>query len=112
MKTKNEKVTGLFAFWRYDSYPYVLGAEISMMSEKGSVYAPSYQGWFKPIKVMPAKAGLALLDKLEKMRADHREATHLLNATWNGTLFELMPEARDADHSYPGFPRKIEDDPE
>ena len=33
----------LFAFWRYDQYPYILGAEVTDVNYKGKVYAPSYQ---------------------------------------------------------------------
>lgn len=111
-KPKNDKieeVNGLFAFWRYDLYPYVLGAEISRMNDKGNAYAPSYQGWFTPIKVMPARAGKALYERIEQMRAEHRAARSALDAEWNKALFDLMPEARSQDHTYAGFPRKVDD---
>lgn len=116
-KSKNpkiEEVKGLFAFWRYDLYPYVLGAEIDAMTDKGSVHAPSYSrsyadGWFTPIKVMPAKAGKALRDKIEQLRANHATAVVRLNAQWNETLFNVLPEARDLERTYAGFPRKVDD---
>lgn len=111
---KIEQVKGLFAFWRYDLYPYVIGAEIDAMTEKGSVHAPSYSksfadGWFTPIKVMPAEAGKVLRDKIEQMRAARTAAHVLLDAEWNKTLFDLIPEARCSDQTYAGFPRKVDD---
>lgn len=106
---KIEEVKGLFAFWRYDLYPYVLGAEIDAMTEEGSVYAPSYQSWFRPIKIMPLKAGKAFSDRLEQMRAGHAAARAMLDAEWNKTLFDLLPEARSPERTYAGFPRKVDD---
>jgi hypothetical protein len=104
-----EEVSGLFAFWRFDSYPYVLGADVTRMDDEGNAYAPSYQSWFHPIKVMPTKAGKALNARLEQMRAEHRAAHALLDAAWNKTLFDLLPEARSPEHTYAGFPRKVDD---
>ncbi len=113
-ESKIEEVKGLFAFWRYDLYPYVLGAEIDAMTEKGSVHAPSYgksyaSGWFTPIKVMPIKAGKALKARIEQLHAEHAAARALLEASWNKTLFDLLPEARSPEHTYVGFPRKVDD---
>ena len=113
-KPRIEEVKGLFAFWRYDLYPYVLGAEIDAMTDKGSVHAPSYSksyadGWFTPIKIMPAKAGKALLTRIEQMRTEHAASRALLDAEWNKTLFDLLPEARSPERTYAGFPRKVDD---
>lgn len=104
-----EAVSGLFAFWRYDQFPYVLGAEIARMDDVGNVYAPSYQSWFRPIKTMPTRAGKALNQRLERMRAEHGAARALLDAAWNKALFDLMPEARSPEQTYAGFPRKVDD---
>lgn len=113
-KSQIQGVKGLFAFWRNDLYPYVLGAEIDAMSDKGSVHAPSYStsyaaGWFTPIKVMPAKAGRALHEKINQMRIDHAVARVQLDAEWNEMLFNLLPEARNPEQTYAGFPRKVDD---
>lgn len=106
---KVEEVNGLFAFWRYDQYPYVLGAEITRMNDRGDVYAPAYEAWFHPVKLMPVKAGKALDDRLLQMRNEHRAAHVMLDAEWNKTLFDLIPEARSPDQTYAGFPRKVDD---
>lgn len=111
---KIEKVKGLFAFWRYDLYPYILGSEIDAMTAKGSVHAPAYcksfaDGWFTPVKVMPVVSGRELNAKLEKLRADKRAADIALDTEWNKTLFDLMPEARSPEYTYAGFPRKVDD---
>jgi hypothetical protein len=102
-------VTDLFAFWRYDLYPYVLGAPITRMDDNGNAFAPSYQAWFHPIKIMPLEAGKALGARLEQMRAEHRAARALLDTEWNKALFDLLPEARNPGRTYAGFPRKVDD---
>jgi hypothetical protein len=93
-----QKVSGLFAFWRYDLYPYVLGAPITAMDNDGKVYVPSYQGWVVPFKLMPLKKGRDLLDALKNnahgLEARRRRALAEFDAKWDDTLFTLFPEAR------------------
>lgn len=98
-KTKDvQEVSGLFAFWRYDQYPYVLGAPITKMDDDGKVYAPNYQGWFTPIKLMPLKKGKELLDALkgqpDGLEAQRRRALEEFDKRWDDTLFVLFPDAR------------------
>lgn len=98
VKQDNE-VTGLFAFWRYDQYPYVLGAPVTKMDDEGRVYAPSYQGWFTPIKIVPLKKGKELLDALKNhdhgLEHQRRRALAEFDKKWDDALFVLFPEARD-----------------
>jgi hypothetical protein len=100
MAVKNpQKITGLFAFWRYDLYPYVLGGVVDMMDDQGLVRAPSYgNGWFQPIKLMPIKKGKELLDALKGhphgLENQRRQALETFDAHWDETLFALFPDAR------------------
>ena len=50
-----------------------------------------------------------LNERLQQMRAEHVAAHVLLDAAHNKTLFDLMPEARDPECIYAGFPRKVDD---
>ena len=54
----------LFAFWKYDTFPYILGGEISDLNEQGFVYIDSYQGWFKPILILPLDEGKRIKSRL------------------------------------------------
>ena len=105
-KNKDDQaVTGVFAFWRYDQYPYVLGGVIDRINDKGLVRVPSYgNGWVTPIKMMSVKAGEALLDALKGnphgLEAQRRAALEEFEAHWDETLFTLFGEAR-----HPNIPR-------
>lgn len=108
-----QKVKG-FAFWRYDLYPYVLGSEIDAKASDGYVHAPAFcksyaGGWFMPVKTMSIKAGRELNAKVEKMRAEYEAACKQLDAEWNKSLFDLLPEVRNPNYTYAGFPRKVDD---
>lgn len=97
-KAQEQEVTGLFAFWRYDLYPYVTGAPITKMNDDGLVYAPSYQGWFAPIKLMPLSKGVQLLDAMTArphgLVAQRERAFEEFEQKWDETLFVLFPDAR------------------
>jgi len=95
-KQKPEKMKGLFALWRYDLFPYVLGGTVDLMSAKGNVNTVEY-GYgmnFTPIKLMPVKAGKALLAKLMELREEHRAATKKLNDEFMEKIYALLPEVR------------------
>lgn len=113
MKRKNgvESVKGLFAFWRHDIFPYVLGDEIDAIDEHGNVRGTRYQGrWFRPIKIMSTRAGRALQERLTSMQAERTAAIVKIEQAANAELFDhALPEARDPDVSYPGFPRKVDE---
>lgn len=99
MSIKNpQKVSGLFAFWRYDLYPYVLGGVVDMMDDNGLVRVPSYgKAWFRPIVLYPIKKGKALLEKLKHpngLETQRRHALEKFEDEWDAKLFELFPEAR------------------
>lgn len=95
-KPKPERVKGLFAFWRYDLFPYVLGGTVDQMSAKGNVNTIEYgYGYnFTPIKVMPVKAGKTLLAKLMELREEHCAATKKLNDEFMEKVYALLPEVR------------------
>jgi hypothetical protein len=39
----------MYAFWKYDRYPYLLGEEIEKIESTGMVYIKSYCSWFNPV---------------------------------------------------------------
>ena len=58
------EVKNLFAFWRYSSFPYVLGGEIKAIDDNGNVKAKTYGGsWFKPINILSIEAGKKTLGR-------------------------------------------------
>lgn len=71
----------LYAFWRHDVYPYVLGGEITNMREDGMVevagYGPGH--WFTPFKIVPLEQGKRVARALESIRAEFQEEKRKLN---------------------------------
>jgi hypothetical protein len=87
-----------FAFWRYggDHGQLAVGARVTRLRDDGLVYAPSYQGWFRPIRMLPIAEGEALLARLEQIRTAYRDAHATLAATTRAQILALLPEARGA----------------
>ena len=65
--------SGLYAFWKYDLYPYLLGGAVSHM-DYDRVYVESYQGWFKPIFLLQAESGKQILDGLKQLDREYAAA--------------------------------------
>jgi hypothetical protein len=83
----------MFAFWRYDQFPYILGAEVVKMRDNGMVETTGYQGFlFKPIKILPRKAGEALHEKLKALTSEHRAAMDKLNEDFRAKVREVFGE--------------------
>lgn len=73
----------LFAFWKYDIYPYVLGAYVIAFHDDGSVEVDGYQGMrFLPIKILPYVAGEKLWTHLKELQTQHNAALKEFNKTW------------------------------
>lgn len=67
---KNQK---LYAFWEYDKFPYVLGAEIQETLGNGKILTKKYPGFsFKPKKILPCKEGRAKHKKLEDLSREYK----------------------------------------
>lgn len=73
----------LFAFWNYSSFPYVLGSEIIEIESDGRAYAPAYQGWITPIKILPLAAGNKLKNKLEELTKAYNAEEAALKKKFN-----------------------------
>lgn len=71
----------LYAFWKYDTFPYVLGGEIKDMDETGLVYIESYQARFRPILILPLEEGQRIHDKIKRVEALYKyEMKELIKA--------------------------------
>lgn len=80
----------LYAFWDYSSFPYILGAPISDINEKGSVYVDSYMSWFRPRKIVPLSTGLKLKQKLDKIEKEYRDEKKVLDEEFQNLLKEIL----------------------
>lgn len=75
----------LFAFWKYDLFPYLLGAKVEQVRDDGWVTTEGYQGMvFNPVRVLGGKTG-------EKLHAELKELT----AEYDADLKKLRDEYLD-----------------
>jgi|14BtaG_2_1085337.scaffolds.fasta_scaffold74713_3 hypothetical protein len=79
----------LFAFWKYDLPPYALCGKISKIDEAGRVYVVAFQGWFKPILILPLAEGLELKSKLKEAASEYENAVYSARASLEAKLYEL-----------------------
>lgn len=88
------RVSGLFAFWSYDLFPYVLGGPVMAMNDKGHIQCESFGGCcFVPIKILPRRDGEKIHAQILAMRKEHRKAKEDFDDQWKAALGKLIPEA-------------------
>jgi len=86
-----KRVTGLFAFWRYDLFPHVLGGPVMAMNDKGLVQVETYGGGvFRPIKLVPRAQGTKMLVEIERLCREHREASLKFAEQWRATVVHIV----------------------
>jgi hypothetical protein len=71
-KEKKNPESKLYAFWKYDLPPGMLGAEVERV-DGDMVYAKGYDGWFKSIKILGGEKGRLALMKLNMLQEEYRE---------------------------------------
>ncbi len=81
----------LYAFWSYDLCPYMLGGEVERFADDGMIVAKGYQGMkFKPLAILPDKAGKEALKFLKKIRADYDKAEKDLKKKYKDAARKLV----------------------
>lgn len=68
----------LFAFWRYDTFPFYLGGEVEDINDKGQVYIKTYQGWFNPFLILPYEEGVKRDKEITMISKEHAADTKAL----------------------------------
>ena len=80
MKTREEKAEELaygplYAFWKYDEFPYVLGGTVLTFLEDGDVTVRGHKGMaVTPVKIVPWAAGVELHAMLNGVKEEYRQA--------------------------------------
>lgn len=103
-----KRVTGLFAFWTYDTFPYVLGGPVMSMNDSGRIQAETYGGSvFVPLKILPRAVGEAILTKIEALRREQHAAEEKFRDEWREKIRVLVPEVRSVRRA-PGKPGHVQ----
>lgn len=77
-------------FWRYDLFPFVLGAP-GTLQDDGTAFVPSFQGNFRPIHIMPVKEGREMLDRIKALAHEQETALTAVRAGFHARLKEVAP---------------------
>lgn len=87
---------GYYAFWRYSSFPYLLGGRITEMREDGAVETEQFGtgSYYHPVKILPPKAGEEFLRELKKLERQHDTALRNMKAGWDKKSEELLKSQR------------------
>jgi hypothetical protein len=82
----------LFAFWKYDQFPFVLGGTVEDINEEGLVQTKEYgKGfWFNPVKMLPLKEGKELLAKLNNLDYERRKAMKVMDKQFDKKVKDLI----------------------
>lgn len=91
MKTRLS--VALFALWRYDTYPYVLGGTITDILANGNVETKEYGYgfYFKPLLILPVKEGKELLNRLEALEDEYSKALEKFHKEWIVKAMAITP---------------------
>lgn len=70
----------LYAFWRYDYFPYVLGGTVTKINDDSTVSIKEYgNARFAPLKIVPFKAGMVIQQDLDKKKELRRISLEAVN---------------------------------
>ncbi len=84
---KNRK----FAFWRYDLFPFVLGAEIIKKFDNETVEARGYEGYsVAPIKIVSYEKGLEIKSELDNLKKKRLETLEIIGEFFENRLNKIM----------------------
>jgi hypothetical protein len=91
--------TGQYAFWKYDLYPYLGGAEIMTVFPDKSFDLKGYglcsfDSGFKPLSILDAKAGKWLIKELKYLGEWHRKSLDNLNKEFSDRAKRSIDDAR------------------
>jgi hypothetical protein len=82
----------LYAFWKYDRFPFCLGGEVTDMRADGSVetvgYGPGF--YFKPFLLLPLKEGKEKARELENLKNVYNESKKQLTKVFTDKAEKII----------------------
>lgn len=79
----------MYAFWKYDLPPYLLGGEVEEIRPDGVARIKGYTGWFRTVKIVPLEKGIKLQKKLNKAKAKYMKVTQQADNELRETVKEI-----------------------
>lgn len=80
----------LFAFWRYDSFPFILGDVVTKLHSKGVVDVAKYPGFsFQSFRLTNLDEGKQLYNQLETLKEEYYAELLALNNKYKSKVKSL-----------------------
>lgn len=87
----------LYAFWKYDLFPYLLGGKVEKVRDDGWVSVGGYPGMkFNPVRVLGEKVGEKLHAEVKKLTSNYEADQRKLRDEYLCRINALL-----AEHSIP-----------
>lgn len=84
----------LYAFWKSDVPPYLLGGEVEEVREDGYVTVVGYTGYkFRPVLITPLEKGIKLQKGLNRAKAKYKKAVDAANEELHNVVKEITQPA-------------------
>jgi hypothetical protein len=81
----------LYAFWKYDLFPYVLGGEVNEIKDNMRVTIKGREGYiYSVFTILPREQGLLIQERLDKLEKSYDEKKELLNK-YLKLVSEILP---------------------
>jgi len=80
----------LWAFWKYDLFPYVLGGEVESIECDGSVRVFGGLVLMTPILILPKKEGQKRMDEIKRITNEYRRESDKLKTTYKSQVEKIM----------------------
>lgn len=80
----------LYAFWKYDLFPYTLGGKVVKFAAGGLVQVEGYGNMlFRPIGIVQYDEGVEIMSKIKKIKEEHKAEIDRVNNHFNIELFNV-----------------------
>lgn len=84
----------MFAFWKYDLYPYYIGGKVTEDFGDDGVEVAGYPGSIvRPTFFLPDEKGEKLVEELKDLKFRERVARDVLKEEWIEKLNMYLPES-------------------
>lgn len=85
----------LYAFWKYDCPPFVLGGKVKEVLDDGCVTITSYYPRvFEPIAIVPLEKGLELQKRIDDIEYKYKAAIKIANHELNLSMDLIKDEMK------------------
>ena len=81
----------LMAFWKYDTYPFLLWGEVDKIDHNGNVQTKEYPHYrFPPVKVFDYDQGMVIAGQLEVLKNEYQSKLSEIGSEYGDKLNKIL----------------------